>query len=293
MLIRVLRRVSLVWVVTYAALVVVIAGSWLIASGRIRGPYGRMFGMAGQATPTDLVRLDQAVASVRRFAGDPRLQLEGGLQTDPVGSRTIALYHLETVHPVRGEDFYKVDARTGEVLEATMRTRLTLDPPLGVGENQAQRAAATFAQTRFLGFDSLVLVERSTRATDGTTVYSFKWSQVASDSGAELPVSVSLAVSATSGSVVWYLAQRDALQIDPHPAVDRAAAVEAAAVRLRASDPRWDTSSPISVRLQVLYDDDNEQQLVWSVTFPSRVPGARPSIRRLVDAQSGEVIGAG
>ena len=60
---------------------------------------------------------------------------------------------------------------------------------------QAEQRAAQFARTHFWGFDQLQIVDRSTRASDNGPIHSFKWTQITSDSGAELPISVSIAVS--------------------------------------------------------------------------------------------------
>ena len=239
------------------------------------------------------ISLEQAIDSARRFAGEPGMLLEGGLQSDALGARPTQLYYLESLGPARGEDFFKVDARTAEVLEATFRSRLTPpNPPIDLGPTESEQAAARYAEDRFYGFDGLRLVDRSSRTSENNVIYSFKWSEVAPESGAELPVSVSVAVSAGSGEVVWYLAQRDALQVDVRPTVDRARAIRTAVGGLGGSTSRWDTSQPSAVRLQVLYDEDNEQQLVWSVTFRSRQERTRPTLRLLVDAHTGQLLAA-
>ena len=204
------------------------------------------------------VTLQEAIGSVRRFAGEPGLVLEGGLQADDAGSRRADLYYLERVSPTRGEDLFKVDARTAEVVEATFRGRMA---PAGDAVDltlaDAEALAARFARTHFWGFDQLALVDRSARTSESGTTYSFRWSQLSRESGAELPVSVSVAVMSRSGQVFWYLGQRDQLQIDPRPAVERARAVEITRAWLLPRDQRWDLDQPSSVRLQVLYDDDD------------------------------------
>ena len=138
--------------------------------------------------------------------------------------------------------------------------------------------------------DRLVLVDRSVRTSDNGTSYTFRWNQLAQGSRAELPVSVSVSVMSGSREVFWYLGQRDQLQIDTRPAVERAQAVDTARAWLRPRDQRWELSQPDSVRLQVLYDDDDRQQLVWSVVFRARQDGPRSSIRLLIDAQNGRLI---
>ena len=162
-------------------------------------------------------------------------------------------------------------------------------PPIGLGPSEAEQAAGRFAQERFVGFDELRLVERSSRVSESNVVHSFKWNQIAADSEAELPVSVSVAIASGSGEVVWYLAQREPLLVATRPTIDRARAIRTAARALGRSEARWDPS-PSSVRLQVLYDDDDQQQLVWSMTFRSRQEGSRPTLRLLVNAHTGELI---
>jgi len=242
-------------------------------------------------SPTGRVTLQEAIGSVRRFAGEPGLVLEGGLQSDDVASRHAEMYYLESVSPTRGEDFFKVDARTAEVIEATFRGRMA--PAADAADlslADAEALAVRFARAHFWGFDQLALVDRSTRTGETGTTYSFKWSQLNRESHAELPVSVSLAVISRSGQVFWYLGQRDQLQIDPRPAVDRARAVEITRAWLLPRDQRWDLDTPSSVRLQVLYDDDDQQQLVWSVLYRARQDGPRSSLRLLVDAQTGTIL---
>lgn len=238
-----------------------------------------------------LIALDQAIESARQFAGEPGLLMEGGLDRDPTDARTPDIYYLESLGPNRGEDIFKVDARTAEVIEATFRSRLApTNPPVGLGPLEAERAAARYAGERFFGFDDLRLVDQSSRPSEGNVVHSFKWSRIAPESRAELPISVSVAISAGSGEVVWYLAQRDPILIDVNPTIDRARAVEAAVSGVVGRDARWDTASPAAVRLQVLYDDDNQQQLVWSVTLRSRLEGTRPTLRLLVNAHTGRLM---
>jgi len=155
---------------------------------------------------------------------------------------------------------------------------------------QAEALAARYARTHFWGFDQLALVDRSTRTGDTGTTYSFKWSQLSGESRAELPVSVSVAVMSRSGQVFWYLGQRDQLQIDSRPSVERERAVEIIRSWLLPRDQRWDLDQPTSARLQVLYADDDRQQLVWSVLYRARQDGPRSTLRLLVDAQSGAII---
>jgi hypothetical protein len=235
--------------------------------------------------------LAEAADNVRRFVGDQRLQLEGGLVEESAGGQGIPLFHLESVRSMRGEDSYKVDSETGEVVEATMRSRLVVEPTNPVDDAAAYATAERFARDRFFDFDGMSLVDATSRVSEGTNVFSFKWTARDDRSGAELPVSVSVVVSSTSGQVVWYLAQRDDLEVSPVPGVDREQAIARAAASVR--DPRWDPTNPSSVRLQVLYDDDNQQRLVWSIVFPARTDAARGGLRRLIDAHSGEPIVSG
>jgi hypothetical protein len=242
-------------------------------------------------TANGQVNLQGAIDNVRRFAGQPNLVLEGSLQSSDEGTRGAGLFYLETVSPIRGENFFKVDAATGEVVEATLRDRLA--PAQNSAElpfDEAERRAERFARAHFWGFDQLQIVDRSTRTGDTGPIHSFKWTQIAAGSGAELPTSVSVAISGRSGQVFWYLSQRDPLRIDATPAVGREQAVTIAGHWLKPRDSRWALDDPTSVRLQVLYSDDDQQQLVWSVTYRALQDGPRPSIRLLIDGQTGQIL---
>jgi hypothetical protein len=241
------------------------------------------------------VTLQEAIGSVRRFADEPALVLEGGLQSEGAEVERAGLYYLERVSPTRGEDFFKVDARTAEVVEATFRSRMVpAGDAVDLSMTDAEAEASEFATAHFSGFEQLVLVDRSARTSETGPTYSFKWSQVSPESGAELPTSVSVAVMGRSGQVFWYLSQRDPLQIDSRPAVDQERAEGIARAWLLPRDDRWNLDRPTAVRLQVLYDDDDRQQLIWSVQYAAQQEGPRATIRLLVDAQTGTIIqGAG
>lgn len=252
------------------------------------GPRPIITGASSRAT------LQDAINSVRRFTGQSGLVLGGGVQTTGEPSQRGDLYYLETVSPTRGEDFYKVDARTGEVIEATMRSRLAPGAhSADLAQAAAEALAGQFARTHFWGFEQLTLVDRSIRTGEGGTTYSFKWTLLAADSRAELPTSVSLAVAGRSGQVFWYLSQREPVQIETRPAIQQAQAIEIARAWLSPRDERWDLAEPAAARLQILYDDHDQQQLVWSVQFQARQAGPRSSVRLLINAQTGTLLQSG
>ena len=234
-----------------------------------------------------LVPYSLALQSARLFSSRQDLAVDGGLEQDGEGATSFAMYYLETPD---GQESYRIDARTAEVLEMTRQDR-----PAGAGGTdgldsvRAELLAERFVADRFLGFESLSLVERNvTPAAGGSQLYSFKWTMVAAESGAELPTSVNVALS-SAGEVVWYLAQRESVAVDVRPRVAREDAVLAAA-QLAERAGGWDARTSTSVRLQVIFDQDNQQRLVWAVTFPSKLdsaPEGRPSLRILIDAQTG------
>ena len=293
---RLLRQLVLHGGLAYALVGFVGGLLWLSLTARAPAVVGP--GLSGGPPPVSAIAggratLQEAIDSVRRFSGQQSLLLEGGIQAEATADRRGDLFYLESVSPVRGEDFFKVDARTGEVVEATMRGRMAPDEnaaAAGLTQPAAEVIATRFAQTHFWGFDQLVLVDRSVRTSEAGTVYSFKWTQLAQESRAELPTSVSLAVSGRSGRVFWYLSQRDQIQVDTRPAVAQARAVEIAQAWLQPRDERWDLSAPAAVRLQIVYDDDDQQRLVWSVLFQGRQDGPRASMRLLIDARTGELL---
>lgn len=246
------------------------------------------------ATSGALLSFDLAVQSARQFTGQPDLALDGGLERGQPLQNGYAVYYLEGAAGATDQS-YKVDARTGEVLEMTRLDHLVSSGAAGARLDTlgADAAAEQFAANHFLGFSSLSLVDRTVAARpDGSQLFTFKWALPASESGAELPTSVSVSLASASGEVVWYLAQREAVSINVEPAIGRDLAISTAAVLVDRAG-RWDARKPTSVRLQVIFNAENRQQLVWAITFPSRadasVPG-RPSLHLLVDAQTGELL---
>ena len=141
----------------------------------------------GRATPAaDRPRLgsghppgsDRRRAALRRRSR--RWYWKAASRPMATGSRRGDLYYLESVSPTRGEDFFKVDARTAEVVEATFRGRMApAESAVDLSLADAETLPRRFARTHFWGFDQLVLVDRSTRTGETGTIYSFKWSQVA------------------------------------------------------------------------------------------------------------------
>jgi hypothetical protein len=50
---------------------------------------------------------------------------------------------------------------------------------------------------------------------------------------------------------------------------------------------------PATVRLQVIFDDVNRQRLIWAITFrgePDAAGRVQPSLRLLIDAQTGQAV---
>jgi hypothetical protein len=240
-----------------------------------------------------LISLETATASVRAFSGRDALELAGGLQSASVDQGRYPVFYIEpTVSDSAGSDSFRVDARSGEVIEATEVGQLAAPAGTDLSPIEAEQQAERFVTDRFLGFSTLNLVDRSVApAANENRLYVFKWAMLASESGAELPTSVSVALATSTGQMVWYRAQRESVQIDSRPVVSRESAVSSTAAVVEQGGI-WDSRSPSSVRLQVLHDPDNRQQLVWSISFPARAgaTAARSSLRVLVNATSGELI---
>lgn len=286
------NRIPWAWVGTGLVLVAMIVA--VSAAIRIRQSAPPPTPAAVSTKSDRLVSLDQAIRSVRKFTGNPSLALRGGLETSEVGGRLNSVYYLETTVGPLGQDEFKVDGRTGEVLDATFRSRMLPSvPPMGLSQEQAALVAARFASERFRQFDSLRLLERASREPEPEKVeHAFKWVRVDADTGAELPVSVALSVSAARGEVFRYLAQRDPVEVSTRPRISREDAVALTDLRVQ-GDPRWDSREPLHVRLQVIYNDDNEQQLVWGIVYRGRQDlGSQPAanLRLLVDATTGRLV---
>jgi len=267
----------------------------VLANGQVGAPRAAAVRPASityrEPSGAGLVSYGVALQSARLFSGRPELMLDGGLEQGGEGAAGFAMYYLETPG---GQESYRIEARTAEVLEMT-RLDVLAGPAAAerVDAIGAEVIAERFVADRFLGFEGLSLVERNaTPAAAGGQLYSFKWTMLALESGAELPTSVSVSLSGASGEVVWYLAQRESTAVDVRPRVARDDALVTAAL-LAARADRWDARSPTSVRLQVIFDQDNQQRLVWAVTFPGKpgsAPEGRPNLRILVDAHTGEPV---
>jgi hypothetical protein len=227
---------------------------------------------------------EAALASVLRFTDWEQASLTGELEmAEPA-------YFFET--PERAS--FRVDALSGEVLEVS-RPDLLARVPLGrqLEATALEAQAADYARERFLGFAALAPVERSAYwASNGHLLHRFKWAQLDDATGAELPTTVAVAVTADRGEAVWYLAQRSPLTVETSPRVSRESAVASAATtaeRLGRGAP----GIPATVRLQVIFDDVNRQRLIWAITFrgePDAAGRVQPSLRLLIDAQTGQAV---
>jgi hypothetical protein len=248
-------------------------------------------GDAALASPQSAIPLRDAIERVRSFTDDPSLDLDGGLAPSLPGDDSRPIYWLESGSGEIVDDF-KVDALTGEILEATWRSRL-LRPASDRGASMEDAAvlASNFGARKFKGFDTLTLLERSTLpAPELGSLYSLKWVLVDSKTRAELPTSVTISVASANNKIVRYLAQRDQLEIETSPRIsaDQASTV---AVNAVSSDRRWRGATVSSRRLQVIYDDVNHQRLAWAILLDA--PGSLAGQARmllLVDAQTSEVI---
>jgi hypothetical protein len=243
------------------------------------------------ASPRAAIPMRDAIERVRIFADDSSLELEGGLAPSLPGGDSRPIYWLEAG---AGEtvDEFKVDALSGEILEANFRSRLlrtSSDRRATIEE--AALLASTFGAQKFAGFDQLTLLERSTLpAPEVGSVHSLKWILVDPKTRAELPTSVSISVGSANNRIVRYLAQRDTVAINTNP---RVTADDASTVALKtvAADRRWNGASISSRRLQVIYDEVNHQRLAWAILLDA--PGSLSGQARtlvLVDAGTSELI---
>jgi hypothetical protein len=248
-------------------------------------------GDAALAAPQSSIGLGDAIERVRKFTDDASLQLEGGLGPSLPGDDSHPIYWLEAGSGETVDEF-KVDALTGEILEATWRSRL-LHPAADrhATIEDAALVASGFGAKKFAGFDKLTLIERSTMpAPELGSLYSLKWVLVDAKTRAELPTSVSISVASANNRVIRYLAQRDEVQIDTSARIT-AEQAGTKALDVVSSDPQWRGASINSRRLQVIYDDVNHQRLAWAILL--NAPGSQAGQARtlvLVDAKTGELI---
>jgi hypothetical protein len=271
-------------------------GSMSIASGLVASIALLAVGAIGHgntalASPQSAISLKDAIDHVRAFSEDPSLDLHGGLSPTAPGDDTRPVYWLESGNGEQVDEF-KVDGLSGEVLEATFRSRLqrsASDHRASIED--AALIASSFGGKQFKGFKDLTLLERSTLpAHEVGSMYSLKWVQVDRASGVELPTAVTVSVASANSRVVRYLAQRDPLEIDTSPKItaDQAASV---ALSTAASDRRWRDANIASRRLQVIYDEMNHQRLAWAVLLDAS--GSAAEARRLlmlVDARTSDLI---
>jgi hypothetical protein len=271
-------------------------GSMLLASALIAGIAVIVLGIIHQgdsalAAPQSVMPMREAMDRVRAFAEDPKLDLSGGLSPAIPGDDSRPVYWFESGAGTTVDEF-KVDGLTGEVLEATFRSRLIrTTPDRRTTMEQAAVIASGFAGRRFDGFSKLTLIERSSLpAQDVGAIHSIKWVLVDESTRAELPTSVTVGVTGTDGRVVRYIAQRDLLKIDTKPTISADQASSAALSEV-AADRDWRSATVSSRRLQVIYDEVDHQRLAWAVALDA--PNTTPTPMRLlifVDARSGEII---
>jgi len=264
-----------------------VASIALLVVGAIR------HGDTALASPQSAVSLKDAIDRVRAFSEDSSLDLHGGLSPTLPGDDTRPVYWLESGDGEQVDEF-KVDGLSGEVLEATFRSRLQRSASdRRASIEDAALIAASFGGQRFKGFNDLTLLERSTlSAQDVGPMYSLKWVQVDSSTRAELPTSVTVSVASANSRVIRYLAQRDPLEIDTSPKVTADQAVSVA-LSTAANDRRWRDANITSRRLQVIYDEMNHQRLAWAVLLDAS--GSSADARRLlmlVDARTSQLIEA-
>ncbi|MFN0073718.1 MAG: hypothetical protein ACKVVP_19735 [Chloroflexota bacterium] len=250
-------------------------------------------GTSALASQSGAIALRDAMEHVRDLADDPTLQFRGELDQSLLGESTRPIYWLESGTGETTDEF-RVDARTGLVLEAVFRSRMKQN----AGDRRASIEdaaiiAARFGARHFDGFNSLTLLERSQTATgERDTFHTLKWVLVDSATQVELPVSVLITVSGMNGGVVRYLAQRDEVTVRLTPTVSKGQATITARNAVD-SDARWRNASIESQRLQVIYDEVNNQRLAWAVLFAR--PRPSPTSQRLlvlVDAHTRDVIDA-
>lgn len=247
-------------------------------------------GETAHAAQSTTISLKEAADRVRAFTSNRGLELQGDL--DP--------FSVEAARPVywlesgAGEttDEFRVDARTGEILEAVFRSRLIherAERPASIED--AALIAARFGTERFNGFGTLSLLERSELPTAiGGSIFTLKWVLMEPTTNAELPTSVMVSVASANRAVVRYLAQRDPLLVGTVPEISPEHAVSVAQASI-ARAPAWSDAVHVSTRLQVVYDGNNRQRLAWALLYTSpRTALAPPRLLMLVDAHTGTVI---
>jgi len=149
--------------------------------------------------------------------------------------------------------------------------------------------AEEFAGARFAGFAELELLRAQANEPSDTsatpTSFTATWQKRAADSGALLPLCVSVDVSLQTGRVWGYQAERGTYDGPTVPKIGEAQALQTAVAEADKS-PTWAEAVASAPQLQVVRLNQG-YKLVWIVEFEN---AARLLTDILVDALTGEVL---
>ena len=256
-----------------------------------------------ERTPTvepvdDRVRAEQAIALAREFLDDPDSELKAWRIEPPTQPAT---YHVSrTIEGVPESDLVVVDAETGVIQHAGILSHTTLHRPRNpVTEEEAQRIAETYARAYVEDFNRMELYEGHSDSSgpgefNSDRLYAASWSLRDSDSGAWLPIWVSMLIDLETGELYQFIQGAHEYDGPTIPVVTQEEAIEIALDQAR-QDPRSQPEVSVSkVKLWVsptlpeISDDGSigpsDLRLNWLVSLN----GA--SVDLMVDAITGDVL---
>jgi transcriptional regulator with XRE-family HTH domain len=176
-----------------------------------------------------------------------------------------------------------VSAADGRVISVLLLDAMPGSRTVTLSPEDARAKATAYAGARGVSLDGLSAVVELMDHGD-SVAYEVTWTKV--DRGILLPVTTTMQVDASSGTVFSFLDFRRPFVEPPNPTVSRDLAV--ASARVAASMPR---SGVDSARLRVTFAPDGSQQLVWEVALTAGISHALVDVDALTGAAV--VVGRG
>ena len=242
-----------------------------------------------------LITSGEAESRVRQFLGEPDASFDTTFEESPLAHRGGGYNPVFYVRrPVRlnagTPDTCLVDARTGEVISAALHSNEQPEREARpVTKAEAAAIAEELARSRFAGFAELELTYSATSGPSDASLnprsYYATWQKRAADSGAWLPLRLSIAVSLQTGRVTSYAATRADYAGPTAPKVSLERALETAKLAASRSH-EWAAATVKWTKLEAVQMTEG-YRLVWVMEFENE---RRLLADSLVDALTGELL---
>jgi hypothetical protein len=230
-----------------------------------------------------------AIRAIEQFSGERSATKMQGRQAY-IGGELLRFTRASATGPIG----YFVDSKTNRVMRmdafGIRSYRRVID------KAAAQAKAEAFAKAHFEGFERAGLHLTESRLVDhgdnSGTYYSFTWMKRDRDSGAVLPVAVSVRIDAAKGRVFSYDSVDAKVTIGTTPTIDSGVAERATLKAIGTSVPSARvTRATLAVSTDPPDDPKGRQALVWQVVVEgSSDPGYSTGAFVYVDARSGKVL---